>query len=112
MLKISERQFATHLKERLGKHYDRGLKLFFVCGENFSFDLASILFWATDQEEEIVEEILDLLEEHFEEHLQQQTSLVEVVQMENGLTFTRSLWVEISDKVLGRVLSLGPVVFN
>src|SRR3972149_10126347 len=65
---VSEEKFQRLLQPRLTDQWDRAASLFKNYGPNLSFDVANVLIHAVDQGK--AEEILDILETHYEEHLQ------------------------------------------
>ena len=70
MQEVSEKMFEDLLQKRLGASWDRALALFRNCGTGLSFDVANVLLHAVQQGK--VEEVLGILEQHYEEHLQYQ----------------------------------------
>lgn len=65
---VSEKLFNELLQSKLGASWDRALRLFRNCGENLSYDVTNVLIHAADKGK--IEEVLKILEEHYESHLQ------------------------------------------
>jgi len=67
-VRVSEENFRELLQPKLTESWDRALLVFNNYGPNLSFDVANVLLHAAGQGN--VDEILSLLEEHYEKHLQ------------------------------------------
>lgn len=94
------------LKEKLGSLYKRAEIIFSNYGEKLSFDVANVLMHATDQREETIKEVLDLLEKHFDKHLVYQHPDVRgTVYNSVGINETKVMFLDICEKVL----DLGPM---
>jgi len=65
---VSEEKFRELLQPKLTEAWDRALLVFNNYGPNLSFDVANVLLHASKQDK--VDEILKILEEHYETHLQ------------------------------------------
>lgn len=90
------------LKEKLGSLYKRAEIIFISYGERLSFDVANILMHAADQGEEKIEEVLGLLEKHFDKHLAYQHRDVRgMVYNSVGINETKVMFLDICEKVLG-----------
>ncbi len=68
MPRVSEQQFREILQSHLGSSWDRALAVFRNCGENLEFEVTNVLRHAVDQGK--VNEVLGILEEHYQSHLQ------------------------------------------
>ncbi len=68
MPRISEQQFRDILQSKLGTSWEHALTVFRNYGENLAYDVTNVLLHAADQGE--VDEMLGILEEHYESHLQ------------------------------------------
>ncbi|MDP4038856.1 MAG: hypothetical protein Q8P54_02760 [bacterium] len=64
---ISDEEFESALKELLGDYYSRAFEVSQKCGRFLTFDIINTLMWASDKGK--VEEVLDALEAHWQEHL-------------------------------------------
>ena len=62
---VNEQDFSAFLKEKLGDHYDRALKVFQDYGKSVSWDITNVLLHAVDKQK--ISEVLDTLEKHFKE---------------------------------------------
>ncbi len=65
---VSKERFSELLQQRLGDHFQRAQTIFDNYGGHLSFDVTNVLLHASDQGK--VEEILTMLEEHWQSHLQ------------------------------------------
>lgn len=70
MPRIDEQLFQHLLQSKLGDSWDRALTVFRNYGENKSYDVTNVLLHASDKGK--VEEVLEILEEHYNSHLQNQ----------------------------------------
>ena len=68
MDKIEEQDFCQLLKLKLTDFWDRGLTVFRNYSPNLSYDVTNVMLHAVDQKK--VDEVLCILEEHYETHLQ------------------------------------------
>ena len=67
MAKINEQKFRDILQPKLGASWDRALTIFRNCGPNLGYDVTNVLLHAADQGK--VDEVLGILEEHYQSHL-------------------------------------------
>ncbi|MFH1749534.1 MAG: hypothetical protein ABH837_01400 [bacterium] len=67
---ISKSYFDYYLKEELGDHYGRGLKIFegFEKSERFQGDVVLLLLATVTRKPEKIEEVLEILEKHLESY--------------------------------------------
>lgn len=70
MTRISEEEFRHLLRSKLGPDWKRALTVFRNCGPNLGYDVTNVLLHGADQEK--VDEVLGILEEHYRSHLQYQ----------------------------------------
>jgi len=97
---MSKGQFAESLEGELGTFYPRAEKVFDDFGPRLSFDVANVLLHAADKNK--VEEVLTLLEEHYEGHLQfQHPDIRGTVADSLGVNRTEAMFVDICTRVLG-----------
>lgn len=67
---VNQEQFDQILRAKLGTSWDRALALFCNYGPNLGYDVTNVLLHASDQGR--LEEVLGILEEHYQSHLQYQ----------------------------------------
>ncbi len=70
MSRVYEPLFQNMFQSKLGDSWDRALTVFRNYGENMSYDVTNVLLHAIDKRK--VEEVLKILEEHYNNHLQNQ----------------------------------------
>jgi len=100
MSKVSEKGFEELLKERLGSFWSRALRLFREC-KNLAFDITNVLMRVADQGSAKVEEVLEILEKHYEEHLCfQHPEIRGTISQEFGNP-TKDLFLSICKNTLG-----------
>jgi hypothetical protein len=68
MIIINEKQFQKVLGSKLGTSLDRALVVFHNYGKHCGWDITNVLLHATDKKK--VEEVLNILEKHYNDHLQ------------------------------------------
>ena len=101
MSEVSEQQFCEILQSRLGDSWDRALIVFRNCGKNLAFDVTNVLDHAAKQGK--VDEVLDILEKHYEKHLSLQHPKIRGT-VEDGLLGvnpTQSMFLRICQQTLG-----------
>jgi len=98
---INERQFQEALQPKLGDDWDRALVVFRNFGERLSWDIANVLLHAADQEK--VGEVLEILEEHYREHLQYQHPDIRGAISDRllGVNKTQVMFLILCEKTLG-----------
>ena len=98
---VTESQFYDMYRLKLGKSWVKALELFRKYSRNCSFDFANVLWHAAEQGK--VEEVLGILEEHFNEHLAHQhpdsRGLVEDRLL--GVNKTSAMFLRICQDTLG-----------
>jgi len=102
--RVTEKDFQELLETGLGDLYPRALTVFHNCGSLLSFDVANVLIHAHDQGREKTEEVLGILEEHYEKRLQFQHPEIRGTVQNLGVNPTEQLLLHICQ----RVLSLQP----
>lgn len=102
-LVVSEESFEELLKPKLEESYVRALDLFNNCGPNISFDVTNVLYLASSQGKEKLDEVLDRLEEHYEKHLYYQDPEIRGIVRDNLLDInpTEVVFLRICTDVLG-----------
>ncbi|MFC1710064.1 hypothetical protein ACFL0F_00180 [Patescibacteria group bacterium] len=101
---FSEETFKEILEPMLGDTYERALKLFRDCGPNLSFDITNVLHIASSQGEEKLDEVLERLEKHYNEHLAYQHPEIRGCVRDNllgGINPTHAEFLRICSNVLG-----------
>ena len=101
MAKIGEEQFRDILQPKLGASWDRALTVFRNCGPNLGYDVTNVLLHATDQGK--VDEVLGILEGHYQSHLQYQHPEIRgtVVDRLLGVNPTHEMFLRICQYTLG-----------
>jgi hypothetical protein len=101
MLKVTESFFNDTLKTKLGGDYDRALTLFRNCGPNLGWDVTNVLMHAAEKGK--VNEVLGMLEEHYENHLkfQHPDARGMIGKAAAGGNPTEALFLQICDETLG-----------
>jgi hypothetical protein len=101
MAKISEQQFRDILQSKLGASWDRALSVFHNCGPNLAYDVTNVLLHATDQGK--VDEVLGILEEHYQSHLQFQHPEIRGTVSDRllGVNPTQAMFLRICQQKLG-----------
>lgn len=103
MAKINEEQFREALQSRLGAEWERALTTFRNYSPNLGYDVTNVLLQAADQGQEKVEEVLGILEEHYEKYLQCQHPEIRgtVVDRLLGVNRTQEMFLSICKQTLG-----------
>lgn len=99
MSRISEEEFEELLKEKLGEHWERSLNVFRGYGETLGFDVANVLLQAVEKQK--VDEVLQKLEAHYEEHLFFQHPDIRGRVEKRGVNQTSQLFLFIYSVTLG-----------
>jgi len=98
---VSEEEFETVLRAKLGSFWDRAIDLFRNCGPNLSYDVTNVLLLAVEQEK--TDQVLSAIERHYEKHLKYQhpdiRGLVSNVLI--GVNPTEVMFLDICTGVLG-----------
>jgi len=99
-VKVSERQFRKTLRSKLGTSWDRALFIFRNCGPNLAYDVSNVLIEAVAEGR--VEQVLDILEEHYRNHLRYQDPKIRGIVGEGfGINPTQTMFLRIYRKTLG-----------
>lgn len=100
---VTEAQFQGLLQSRLADLYPRALKVFLDYGYLLSFDVTNVLLHASNQRSEKVGQVLQILEEHYEKHLQFQHPEIRGTVEDRllGVNKTQTLFLRICTDVLG-----------
>ncbi|MCX6746084.1 MAG: hypothetical protein NTX00_03650 [Candidatus Parcubacteria bacterium] len=96
---IDEAKFAEILKENLGASYPRALTIFQNYGAALAYDVTNVLIYAIEQNK--TEEVLNILEKHWQEHLQYQHPEARGQIARGGVNPTERMFIQICDKTLG-----------
>ena len=101
MSEVSEQEFCEDLQSKLGDSWDRALTVFRNCGENLAWDVTSVLIHAARQGK--VDEVLGILEEHYENHLQFQHPEIRGTVEDRllGVNSTQQMFLRICRYTLG-----------
>lgn len=101
MSEVSEQQFCEILQPKLGDSWDRALTVFRDYGENLAFDVTNVLDHAANQGK--VDEVLGILEEHYEKHLYFQHPEIRGTVKDNLLDVnpTEGMFLRICQQTLG-----------
>ena len=96
----NEEIFTEFLKEKLEDLWERALEVFNKYGPNLSFDVTNVIMHAIDQSK--VEDILLILEEHYDEHLKFQHPDIRgtVSNRLLGVNPTESMFLRICQNIL------------
>ena len=97
---VTEAQFQDLLQTGLGALYPRAVTVFKNFGMFLSFDVANVLLHASNQGEDKVQEVLCLLEEHWQKHLQYQHPKIRGQIAKLGINPTETLFLRICENVL------------
>ncbi|OGY41566.1 MAG: hypothetical protein A2Y67_02405 [Candidatus Buchananbacteria bacterium RBG_13_39_9] len=96
---IKEAKFAEILKKGLGSSYPRALTIFQNYGQALAFDVTNVLLYASEQNK--IEEVLNILEKHWQEHLQYQHPEARGQISKGGVNPTELMFLQICEKTLG-----------
>lgn len=106
-MKFNLAEVKAILKNKLGSLYGRAEMVLGDYGERLSFDVLNVLLHASDQGEEKIKEVLNLLEKHFKEHLMyQHPDIRGTVYSSIGVNKTQTFFLEVCKEILG--LQNGP----
>lgn len=99
-MRIDEQQFCDLLQVELGGFWDRAINIFRNYGPNLAYDVTNILLHAVDQDR--VDEVLGILEEHYQSHLQFQHPKIRgtVGNRLLGINPTRVMFLHICQSIL------------
>lgn len=98
---ISERQFREVLEAGLGRYVDRARALTILknFGERLSYDVTNIMLHAADKDK--AEEVLCILEKHWEDHLQfQHPEIRGTVESMPGINLTQRMFLDVCTETL------------
>ncbi|MFA6428813.1 MAG: hypothetical protein WCW02_04760 [Candidatus Buchananbacteria bacterium] len=96
----SKQAFAEMFADRLGDNYELALGIYVKCGARLALGINNVLLYAFDQGK--VEEVLAILEQHYEEHLQfQHPEIMGKVFDANGINQTERMFQKIYLETLG-----------
>ncbi|MBI2010886.1 MAG: hypothetical protein HYS89_01480 [Candidatus Colwellbacteria bacterium] len=99
MRRVTQKYFRELLREKLGRQWARAFRVFRNYGKNLGWDVTNVLLQAVDKGK--VGEVLTILEEHYEDHLQYQHPDVRgLVAGDLGVNLTQRMFVDICEKVL------------
>lgn len=99
MSHVDKGLFSELLKIKLQAEWERASTVFVNCGKNLSYDVTNVLLHAVDQNK--VDEVLSLLEEHYQRHLGfQHPDIRGMVGDALGINPTRRLFNDICVRVL------------
>lgn len=91
---VSEEQFREIFGENLGPHLDRAVSVLNNFGSKLSYDFANVMLHAVDMGKE--DEVLTILEKHWEEHLQfQHPEIRGTVENVPGINQTKQIFLQI-----------------
>jgi len=96
---VSEADFVKLFKKELGEHYQRALTVYKNYGPKLSYDVTNVLLHALDKNK--VEEVLTILEKHWNEHLQYQHPEIKGRVKIFGQNPTEKIFLEICEITLG-----------
>jgi len=101
MARIDEKQFSDILQSNLGASWNRALAVFRNCGQNLGYDVTNVLLHAADQGK--VDEVLGILEEHYNNHLQYQHPEIRGTVSDRllGVNPTQAMFLSICQQTLG-----------
>ncbi|TSC92371.1 MAG: hypothetical protein CEN89_736 [Candidatus Berkelbacteria bacterium Licking1014_7] len=101
MTKIDEQQFRDILQSKLGAAWDRAFTAFRNYGPNLGYDVTNVLLHAADQGK--VDEVLGILEEHYQSHLQYQHPEIRGTVGDRllGVNPTQAMFLRICQQTLG-----------
>ena len=101
MSTVNESAFQELLEERLGSLWERALKVYQNYGRNLTFDVTNVLIHASDQGK--AEEVLEILEKHYDSHLQFQHPEIRgtVTDRLLGTNSTQAMFLRICSNTLG-----------
>jgi len=96
---VSEERFREVLGTKLGQHLDRAVTVLNNFGPKLSYDVANVMLHAVDKGNE--DEVLTILEKHWEEHLQfQHPEIRGTVESMPGVNQTQQTFLRICQQTL------------
>lgn len=97
---LNETRFREILGTKLGKFLDRAVTVLNNFGPKLSYDVANMMLHAADKGK--VDEVLTILEKHWEEHLHfQHPEIRGTVESLPGINQTQQTFLRICQEVLG-----------
>lgn len=101
MIEVSEQVFRDVLESRLGEFWERALKVFHNFGPNTAYDVTNVITHAADQGK--VEEVIRILEDHYERDLQFQHPEIRGTIEDRllGVRPTQAMFLRICRDILG-----------
>ena len=100
MPRVSEEDFQEILQAKLGSDWERASKVFREFGANRAIDVVNVLLHAVDKNK--VDEVLGILEEHYQKHLQfQHPEIRGAVSNDLGINETEKMFLGICKVTLG-----------
>jgi hypothetical protein len=97
---VDEERFERVVKGKMGGAWERALSVFRNCGPHLSFDVTNVMLHAADRGK--VDEVLRMLEEHYERHLQYQHPEIRgMVSDAFGVSATQRVFQSIRQVTLG-----------
>ncbi|MCX6731887.1 MAG: hypothetical protein NTX55_02800 [Candidatus Parcubacteria bacterium] len=97
-MNISKENFREIFEKKLGGFWGRALRVFQNYGENWAADIAIALYSAMEQEK--VEEVLGMMERHWQKHLQYEKPEVRGSGRDLFGNPTREMFKRIFDEIL------------
>jgi hypothetical protein len=99
---VSEDSFREVFGTKLGQHLDRAVAVLNNFGPKLSFDVTNVMLHAVDKGKE--DEVLTILEKHWEEHLQfQHPKIRGTVASVFGVNQTQQTFVRICEQTLALI---------
>jgi hypothetical protein len=96
---VNEKLFREILGTKLGQHIDRAVAVLNNFGPKLSYDVANVMLHAVDKGKE--DEVLTILEKHWEEHLQfQHPEIRGTVESMPGINKTHQVFLRICQETL------------
>jgi len=96
---VSEDRFRKVLGTKLGQYLDRAVSVLNNFGPKLSYDVANVMLHAVDKGKE--NEVLTILEKHWEEHLQfQHPNIRGTVESMPGVNQTQQMFIRICEQTL------------
>ena len=101
MPKVNEMLFTEIFQSKLGTSWNRALTAFRNFGPNLGYDVTNVLLHAADQRK--VDEVLGILEDHYQSHLQYQHPEIRGTVSDRllGVNETQVMFVRICEDTLG-----------
>jgi hypothetical protein len=96
---VSETRFRELLAAGLGQYIDRAVVVLNNYGARLSFDVANVMLYAAEKGK--VEEVLGIMEKHWEEHLNFQHPDIRGLVVDMGVNLTQQMFLKICKETLG-----------